>query len=280
MKTPNRNVNHISIEHGMEQLLHYNSAMRIPIGEEYIDKELFETYFSTEDEEDRRKMEKIMVAAAVKYCYANPDILRKKTNATIMANNLVDAARAARITVEYCDGKYGQGLEGEKEYSKRLKEHSVVKAATLMEQTKRSLKKAITKTPVKIASRAITGAIITQLATHGAATAVGFTVAGVTVAPVAIGSAVAVGLGTVCDYVWSRVPEEKRQQVKKKAKRMAEKVVNVVRDAARPLTRIPAIKNVVDVVETHVIPAVKSGWEKTKEKGRSLWTRAKSLFAW
>ena len=208
-----------AIEAGLRALITYNKAMTFSVDEKFIDSDIIEQYFKAEDENKAADLEKIIGASAVKACYDNPDILRKKHNSQLMASQLLDACRAAKIEYEYNTGKYGVGLKAEAEYKKRQEEHRIVTTATYIEKAKHDIKRLparILKSGVK---RAIVPVVVGHIAASGAlGTAIAgasVTIASVTIsAPLVIGAVVGTAITLAAEAVWRFTPPAVKKKIK------------------------------------------------------------------
>ena len=64
-----------AVEASLKNLRRYNQAMYISVDEKFIDNELAELYFRSEEGSDKKiALEKMIGAAAIQACNDNPDI--------------------------------------------------------------------------------------------------------------------------------------------------------------------------------------------------------------
>lgn len=279
-----------AIEAGLRALITYNKAMAFSVDEKFIDSDIIEQYFKAEDENKAADLEKIIGASAVKACYDNPDILRKKHNSQLMASQFLDACRAAKIEYEYNTGKYGVGLKAEAEYKKRQEEHRIVTTATYIEKAKHDIKRLparILKSGVK---RAIVPVVVGHIAASGAlGTAIAgasVTIASVTIsAPLVIGAVVGTAITLAAEAVWRFTPPAVKKKIKDTIHTVAQKAEAAIERAVEKFENTTIGKKVKYVMEEKVAPFINRGaeivehaYETVKSTVKSGWTRLISLF--
>lgn len=274
-----------AIENGLRSLIRYNKAMRFSVDEKYIDSDIIERYFKATDESEAKALERILGEAAVKACFDNPDILRKKHNSQLMQREFLDACRSAKIEYEYNAGVYGVGLSAEKERSKRLKEHRIVTTATVIEKTKRTLK----NMPARMVKSKLTHAVAGAIATSSIGTAVTgatVTILGVTVGvPTLIFAAVGAGISIATEAAWRFTPPETKKRIKDTIYDTAKKAEATINRAVEKFENTTFGKKVKKVVEEKIEPVINRGveianrtFEAVRSTAKSVWTRFKSLF--
>ena len=271
-----------AIEAGLRALITYNKAMAFSVDEKFIDSDIIEQYFKAEDENKAADLEKIIGASAVKACYDNPDIVRKKHNSQLMASQFLDACRAAKIEYEYNTGKYGVGLKAEAEYKKRQEEHRRVTTHDIKRLPARILKSGVKRAivPVVVGHIAASGALGTAIA--GASV----TIASVTIsAPLVIGAVVGTAITLAAEAVWRFTPPAVKKKIKDTIHTVAQKAEATIERAVEKFENTTIGKKVKYVMEEKVAPVINRGveivehaYETVKSKVKSGWTRLISLF--
>lgn len=276
----------IAVEEGLKALCIYNKAMKFSLGEAYIDDNILSEYFLSDNKQFCIDCEKKIGAAAIRYCYDNPNILQKEKNARLMYCQMQEAVRGAKIEAEYNMGKLGVGIIAEAERERRKRENSVVQKAVFIEKTK----KAILKTPLNaarsgIVKNIITPSIVTALLSHGVIPASTVTVLGLSIStPLVIGVAVATGLGIAYEAASRLIPPPIKNRMKTKGREMMKKSANVIEKNVERFERTEVGQRVSFFVREKVAPIVSkrvdllnAAYDKAKEKVNSMWTQFKSL---
>ena len=220
----------IAVEEGLKALYIYNKAMKFSLDEAYIDANVLSEYFLSDDKQFCIDCEKKIGAAAIRYCYDNPDILQKEKNARLMCDQMQEAVRGAKIEAEYNMGKYGVGKIAEAERERRKRENSVVQKVVFIEKAKNTIQ----KTPLNAAKsgmvkNVITPSIVTALLSHGVISAPTVTVLGLSVStPFVVGVAVMAGMGIAYEAASRLIPSQVKENIKAKGREMMEKAANVI----------------------------------------------------
>jgi len=282
----------IAVEEALKALYHYNNACLFPVEDQYLDKEILEEYFLTDDVQCCKDIEKKVAAAAIHYCNDNPDILNKKRNALLMSTQMIEALRGAKIEAEYNLGKLGKGVIAEQKREELKRENSVVQKSVFLGKAKKTLKNMPLKMAKSTIRKSITTVVVASLASHGAFGATiaagSLTIFGVTVGtPLLVGAAVAGGMALACEAVKHLTPKPVREAVKKKAKQAMTYASNVIEKNVQRFERTPVGQKVSSFVQEKVAPVVnrgidafKRGYEKAKSFAKSTVTRLKSWLSW
>lgn len=277
----------IAVEEGLKALYIYNKAMKFSLDEAYIDANVLSEYFLSDDKQFCIDCEKKIGAAAIRYCYDNPDILQKEKNARLMCDQMQEAVRGAKIEAEYNMGKYGVGKIAEAERERRKRENSVVQKVVFIEKAKNTIQ----KTPLNAAKsgmvkNVITPSIVTALLSHGVISAPTVTVLGLSVStPFVVGVAVMAGMGIAYEAVSRLIPSQVKENIKEKGREMMEKAANVIEKNVERFEHTKVGQRVSSFVREKVAPIVSKGvesvnaaYDKVKAKANSMWTKFKSLF--
>lgn len=279
----------IAVEEAMKALYLYNNACRFTIEEKYLEEDLLTEYFLSDDEQFCKDCEKRIGAAAIQYCYDNPDILNKKQNAKLMSSQIIDAVQAAKIEAEWNLGKLGKGVVADAKREELKREHSVVQKSVWIANAKKGLldmPQKITKAAIK---HSVTPVIVASIASHGALGATiaagSVTILGVTIGtPLLVGAAVGVAMSLTYETVKYLTPKHVKEAIKSKAKEVMTKTVNVIEKNVQRLMNTPVGKKVSAFVKEKVAPIVSKGadlfergYEKAKSSLKSGWTKVKSL---
>lgn len=277
----------IAVEEGLKALLIYNKAMRFSLNGTYIDVDVLSEYFLSDDRQFCIDCEKKIGAAAIRYCYDNPDILQKEKNARLMCCQMLEAVRGAKIEAEYNMGKYGVGKIAEAERERRKRENFVVQKAVFIEKAKKTL----LKTPLNAAKSGIvkfviTPSIVSALLSHGVISASTVTALGLSVSiPYVVGVAVFAGMGIAYEAASRLIPPRVKEKMKAKGREMMEKAANVIERNLERFEHTEVGQRVSSFVREKVEPIVSKGaemvnaaYDKVKAKATSMWTKFKSLF--
>ena len=277
----------IAVEEGLKALYIYNKAMKFSLDEAYIDANVLSEYFLSDDKQFCIDCEKKIGAAAIRYCYDNPDILQKEKNARLMCDQMQEAVRGAKIEAEYNMGKYGVGKIAEAERERRKRENSVVQKVVFIEKAKNTIQ----KTPLNAAKsgmvkNVITPSIVTALLSHGVISAPTVTVLGLSVStPCVVGVAVMAGMGIAYEAASRLIPSQVKENMKAKGREMMEKTANVIAKNVERFEHTEVGQRVSSFVREKVAPIVSKGvesvnaaYDKVKAKANSMWTKFKSLF--
>lgn len=276
----------IAVEEGLKALYIYNKAMKFSLDEAYIDANVLSEYFLSDDRQFCIDCEKKIGAAAIRYCYDNPDILQKDKNARLICNQMQEAVRGAKIEAEYNMGKYGIGKIAEAERERRKRENSVVQKAVFIEKAKNT----ILKTPLNAAksgmAKKVAPYIVTALLSHGVISAPTVTVLGLSVStPFVVGVAVMAGMGIAYEAASRLIPSQVKEKIKAKGREMMEKTANVIEKNVERFEHTEVGQRVSSFVREKVAPIVSKGvesvnaaYDKVKAKANSMWTKFKSLF--
>lgn len=277
----------IAVEEGLKALYIYNKAMKFSLDEAYIDANVLSEYLLSDDKQFCIDCEKKIGAAAIRYCYDNPDILQKEKNARLICCQMQEAVRGAKIEAEYNMGKYGVGKIAEAERERRKRENSVVQKAVFIEKAKNTIQ----KTPLNAAKsgmvkNVITPSIVTALLSHGVISAPTVTVLGLSVStPFVVGVAVMAGMGIAYEAASRLIPSQVKEKIKAKGREMMEKTANVIAKNVERFEHTEVGQRVSSFVREKVAPIVSKGvesvnaaYDKVKAKANSMWTKFKSLF--
>lgn len=276
----------IAVEEGLKALYIYNKAMKFSLDEAYIDANVLSEYFLSDDKQFCIDCEKKIGAAAIRYCYDNPDILQKEKNARLICNQMQEAVRGAKIEAEYNMGKYGIGKIAEAERERRKRENSVVQKAVFIEKAKNT----ILKTPLNAAksgmAKKVAPYIVTALLSHGVISAPTVTVLGLSIStPFVVSVAVMAGMGIAYEAASRLIPSQVKEKIKAKGREMMEKTANVIEKNVERFEHTEVGQRVSSFVREKVAPIVSKGvesvnaaYDKVKAKANSMWTKLKSLF--
>ena len=276
----------IAVEEGLKALYIYNKAMKFSLDEAYIDANVLSEYFLSDDKQFCIDCEKKIGAAAIRYCYDNPDILQKEKNARLICNQMQEAVRGAKIEAEYNMGKYGIGKIAEAERERRKRENSVVQKAVFIEKAKNT----ILKTPLNAAksgmAKKVAPYIVTALLSHGVISAPTVTVLGLSIStPFVVSVAVMAGMGIAYEAASRLIPSQVKEKIKAKGREMMEKTANVIDKNVERFEHTEVGQRVSSFVREKVAPIVSKGvesvnaaYDKVKAKANSMWTKLKSLF--
>lgn len=276
----------IAVEEGLKALYIYNKAMKFSLDEAYIDANVLSEYFLSDDRQFCIDCEKKIGAAAIRYCYDNPDILQKDKNARLICNQMQEAVRGAKIEAEYNMGKYGIGKIAEAERERRKRENSVVQKAVFIEKAKNT----ILKTPLNAAksgmAKKVAPYIVTALLSHGVISAPTVTVLGLSIStPFVVSVAVMAGMGIAYEAASRLIPSQVKEKIKAKGREMMEKTANVIEKNVERFEHTEVGQRVSSFVREKVAPIVSKGvesvnaaYDKVKAKANSMWTKFKSLF--
>lgn len=276
----------IAVEEGLKALYIYNKAMKFSLDEAYIDANVLSEYFLSDDRQFCIDCEKKIGAAAIRYCYDNPDILQKDKNARLICNQMQEAVRGAKIEAEYNMGKYGIGKIAETERERRKRENSVVQKAVFIEKAKNT----ILKTPLNAAksgmAKKVAPYIVTALLSHGVISAPTVTVLGLSIStPFVVSVAVMAGMGIAYEAASRLIPSQVKEKIKAKGREMMEKTANVIEKNVERFEHTEVGQRVSSFVREKVAPIVSKGvesvnaaYDKVKAKANSMWTKFKSLF--
>lgn len=270
----------IALAEAQKALLRYNALMRFPLGEEYVDTQLFTEYFRTADPAVEACIERRLAAAAALACYNDPDILDKKRNALLMGQQFVDVAQAAKIDYRWNIGAYGAGTEANRRYEAEKKKHAVCRKGAFYD----SIKKIFCRMPASVVRRNVAGYLA------GVATAAG--VVGSSGLIVSVGgltftcppAALAVAIGTAINVAVTAIvrltPPEVKARLREGAAKMADKAVAVVENVGRKLNSIPAVRKVCEVTSRYVTPVVRAAATATKNTYGKLKSATNKVGKW
>lgn len=250
----------------LKNLRRYNQAMYISVDEKLIDKDLSERYFrAKEGSKEEIALEKIIGAAAIQACNDNPDIPQKYKQkvGNRMQREFLASFRASKVDFLYYSGQFGMPTTtiAEKERERRHKEIAIVGKAHYLDKAMKMIRQCSVRLVEKEGICKVFEVITDSEPTVKWATRA---------------------------VMWTArlIPASVRNKVKETAKRAFEKTANIIEKNVERFANTSFGSKVVKVMNTKVAPIMEKGIDKVveacsivKQKVKSWWTRAKSVFA-
>lgn len=156
-----------AISEAKKALFFYNSILKFPVEKQYLDDEVLDEYFLSDDEQKSKDFEKKVGSAVIKYCFDNQNISKKKETAVLMYSQIQDALRGAKIEADFCLGKLGNGFKAKEKREALRRENDVVQKAVFIENARSKLQKMPRQAAGTAVCHLIAHTIVSSFVSHG-----------------------------------------------------------------------------------------------------------------